>query len=40
MYGLAEAEYWDKDTWNLLAEHISQHNYDYQVVKNDRWGVG
>jgi hypothetical protein len=33
VYGLAEAEYWEPETWKLLATKMRDHNFDYELVK-------
>lgn len=34
VYGLAEAEIHDAETWGKLQAAIKEHHFEYQVVKN------
>ena len=37
VYGLAEAEIHDAETWNTLQAAIQEHDFDYQIVSNVQW---
>ena len=38
-WALSNAGIWDVEIWEGLKKHISEKNFDYTVVKNQRWSA-
>lgn len=39
VWALSNAGIWDAEIWEGLKKHIAEKNFDYTVVKNQRWSA-
>ena len=39
VWALANAEIWETRIWDALKKHIVNKDFNYQIVKNDRWSL-
>jgi hypothetical protein len=39
VWGLANAEIYDKELWATLSRQIKEKDFNYKVIKNERWSV-
>lgn len=40
IYALNEAGIYEEEVWSMLAAKCEEHNFDYQVIKGNRWVPG
>jgi hypothetical protein len=38
-YALSKEQIWDKEAWEIIGSQVPSKQFDYVLVKNDRWSL-